>query len=152
MKCSFCGNEMERGTGKISSDRDGNLLIFCSSKCEKNSLLGRKPQQVQWTRRYKKEKEIRMAGGEVVEKAEARVKVRAVAKAAAAQAKKRPPKKERKAARKAKKLAEKMEKKKRKGTKDAAKSSAGAEKKEGQAAGAQAPQGQAGGAEVVEAK
>jgi len=36
--------------------RDGTLLYFCSSKCERNFNLGRKPHRVRWTERYRKEK------------------------------------------------------------------------------------------------
>ena len=49
--CSFCGNEVEPGTGKMFVRRDGTVFFFCSSKCEKNLLdLGRVPRTVRWTR------------------------------------------------------------------------------------------------------
>ncbi len=38
VKCSFCGNEIEQGTGKIYVQIDGKILNFCSMKCEKNEL------------------------------------------------------------------------------------------------------------------
>lgn len=56
MKCSFCKEEIERGTGKIYSQRDGTRFYFCSGKCEKNMLkLKRKPRKVKWLTKKKKE-------------------------------------------------------------------------------------------------
>ncbi len=49
--CSFCGEEIEPGTGKMFVRRDGTVFFFGSSKCEKNLLdLGRVPRTVRWTR------------------------------------------------------------------------------------------------------
>ncbi len=56
LKCSFCGKRMIPGTGTMLVRRDGTLLYFCSSKCERNFNLGRKPHRVRWTERYRKEK------------------------------------------------------------------------------------------------
>lgn len=51
--CTFCGNEIEPGTGKMYVRRDGTVHYFCSSKCQKNQLkLGRIGRTVRWTRRY----------------------------------------------------------------------------------------------------
>lgn len=48
--CSFCGNKIEPGTGKMFVRRDGTILFFDKSKCEKNYLkLGREPRKVLWT-------------------------------------------------------------------------------------------------------
>jgi large subunit ribosomal protein L24e len=53
--CSFCGEEIEVGTGKIFVRRDGRVLHFCSRKCEKNMLeLGRNPRKLKWTKYYRK--------------------------------------------------------------------------------------------------
>ena len=53
--CSFCGNEIEPGTGKLYIRKDGTIYYFCSSKCQKNLLkLKRVPRKVKWTRHYKK--------------------------------------------------------------------------------------------------
>ena len=50
MKCSFCGTEIEKGTGKMFVKNDGKLLYFCSKKCEKNTFkLKRKPREHKWT-------------------------------------------------------------------------------------------------------
>ncbi|QLJ52355.1 MAG: LSU ribosomal protein L24e [Candidatus Fermentimicrarchaeum limneticum] len=54
MKCSFCGEEMERGTGVIFVKRDGTTFSFCSSKCRRNMLkLKRNPRKLKWTTKYK---------------------------------------------------------------------------------------------------
>ena len=59
--CSFCGKEIEPGTGKMYVTRDGRVYHFCSSKCYKNMIeLGRVPRKVRWTAAYRKEKEIRL--------------------------------------------------------------------------------------------
>lgn len=51
MKCSFCGYEIDKGTGIMYVKKDGKVLYFCKSKCEKNMLkLGRKPLNVKWTK------------------------------------------------------------------------------------------------------
>ncbi len=49
VKCMFCGNEIEKGTGEMYVKKDGVVLYFCSAKCEKNMVkLGRKPRDVKW--------------------------------------------------------------------------------------------------------
>ncbi|MCW7074248.1 MAG: 50S ribosomal protein L24e [Candidatus Methanospirare jalkutatii] len=54
MKCSFCKAEIPPGTGKMFVRRDGSVLFFCSSKCEKNMLkLGRKSRKVKWVSKQK---------------------------------------------------------------------------------------------------
>jgi large subunit ribosomal protein L24e len=56
-KCSFCGGRVEPGSGLMLVKRDGTVLFFCSSKCERNMKLGRKPHRVRWTERYRKLRE-----------------------------------------------------------------------------------------------
>jgi len=59
-KCSFCGATIKPGFGKMYVKKDGKILYFCSSKCEKNMLkLKRKPIKIKWTEDYRKEKEKR---------------------------------------------------------------------------------------------
>ncbi|ODS42372.1 MAG: hypothetical protein MSIBF_03345 [Candidatus Altiarchaeales archaeon IMC4] len=61
MECSFCGIEIERGTGKVYITKRGTAVNFCSRKCTKNMLkLKRKPRKVKWTKTYREEKEIRI--------------------------------------------------------------------------------------------
>jgi len=49
-KCSFCGEQIEKGTGKMLVYISGKIDNFCSTKCEKNLLkLKRKPAKTSWT-------------------------------------------------------------------------------------------------------
>lgn len=48
-KCSFCGNAIEQGTGKMLVRKDGAISFFCSSKCEKNTAMKRESKYVRWT-------------------------------------------------------------------------------------------------------
>jgi large subunit ribosomal protein L24e len=53
--CSFCGNEIEPGTGKMFIKKDGRVLHFCKNKCHKNMLnLNRIPRRVGWSKHYSK--------------------------------------------------------------------------------------------------
>ncbi|MAH32891.1 50S ribosomal protein L24e [archaeon] len=55
VKCTFCGNNMPIGTGKMFVQKDAKILYFCSMKCEKNLLkLKRKPIKTRWSTRYEK--------------------------------------------------------------------------------------------------
>lgn len=52
-ECSFCGGEIEPGTGKMFIRNTGDILRFCSKKCEKNLRdLDRVPRDVEWTRHH----------------------------------------------------------------------------------------------------
>lgn len=54
-KCIFCGETLRPATGKMYIKKDGKVLYFCSSKCEKNMLkLKRKPRKVRWTKYHEK--------------------------------------------------------------------------------------------------
>ncbi|MGP6207598.1 50S ribosomal protein L24e [Cuniculiplasma sp. SKW3] len=58
--CSFCGEEIEPGTGMTFIRKDGNILNFCSRKCRINMLkLKRVPRKVKWTREYQNLKRLR---------------------------------------------------------------------------------------------
>ncbi|MFP4632015.1 MAG: 50S ribosomal protein L24e [Halobacteriota archaeon] len=48
-ECSFCGGEIEPGTGLVVVSNDGERFHLCSSKCRKNADLGREPRDVEWT-------------------------------------------------------------------------------------------------------
>jgi large subunit ribosomal protein L24e len=60
-KCTFCGSQIEPGTGKMVVKKDGAIQYFCSTKCQNNSKLGRVPRLTKWTAagiaQKKKEKE-----------------------------------------------------------------------------------------------
>lgn len=50
MFCSFCKEEISKGTGEMHVLKDGTALVFCSSKCKANRLkLKREGRLVQWT-------------------------------------------------------------------------------------------------------
>lgn len=51
-KCSFCGSDIEVGSGLMYVRNDGSIFWFCSSKCFKNFKLGRDPRKLPWTSRY----------------------------------------------------------------------------------------------------
>ena len=52
--CTFCGNQLEPGTGKMYVKKDGSVMYLCSSKCQNNQKLGRVPRRVEWTAAGKK--------------------------------------------------------------------------------------------------
>jgi len=57
MKCTFCGNNISQGTGKVFVDKTSKVLGFCSSKCEKNlRKLHRLPRNFKWTVAGRKKK------------------------------------------------------------------------------------------------
>lgn len=58
--CTFCGVEIEPGTGRMYVKKDGVTYQFCSSKCFKNLVeLRRVPRRTTWTRYYEREKLVR---------------------------------------------------------------------------------------------
>ena len=70
MKCTFCGYEIERGTGKIKFMKDERVVHLCSMKCEKNMFkLGRLARELPWTAEYKVFKDMRMGTEKKAEKA-----------------------------------------------------------------------------------
>lgn len=52
--CTFCGEPLEPGTGKIYVRKDGSIYYFCSQKCQNNYRLGRVPRRVVWTKAGRK--------------------------------------------------------------------------------------------------
>lgn len=50
-KCSFCRETIEPGTGKMFVTKDGRIIYFCSTKCEKHmNKLKRNPRNMKWVR------------------------------------------------------------------------------------------------------
>jgi large subunit ribosomal protein L24e len=47
--CTFCGKTFEF-KGKMLVMKSGKVLYFCTSKCEKNTELGRKGRETRWTK------------------------------------------------------------------------------------------------------
>jgi large subunit ribosomal protein L24e len=63
--CSFCGAEIEPGTGKMFVKKDGSVLNFCTSKCYKNMIeLKRVPRTTRWTKKFADEKKARLKAAE----------------------------------------------------------------------------------------
>ena len=53
--CSFCGIDIEPGTGKMYVKKDGTKWNFCSGKCQKNMVgLKRVNRNVKWTAAFEK--------------------------------------------------------------------------------------------------
>lgn len=49
--CSFCNDELPKGTGYLYAKKDGTISYFCSGKCRKNQLyLKREGRRQKWTR------------------------------------------------------------------------------------------------------
>ena len=81
--CSFCGREIEPGTGSMYVKKDGTVMLFCTNKCSKNMIdMKRVPRRVTWTRAYAREKDVRMKGPETEAKL-LRKEAKMAAKAAA---------------------------------------------------------------------
>ena len=55
VNCSFCGTELKKASGKTYVKDNGQILHFCSSKCEKNMLkLKRDARKFKWTKFFVK--------------------------------------------------------------------------------------------------
>ncbi|WAI00592.1 50S ribosomal protein L24e [Methanogenium organophilum] len=52
--CTFCGEPLEPGTGKMYVRKDGSIYYFCGPKCQNNYRLGRVPRRVVWTKAGRK--------------------------------------------------------------------------------------------------
>ncbi|MEA3329643.1 MAG: 50S ribosomal protein L24 [Nanoarchaeota archaeon] len=55
-KCSFCKKNYEIPRGITFVLPNGDVLYFCSSKCQKNHKLGRRGDRRKWVIRQKKVK------------------------------------------------------------------------------------------------
>lgn len=59
--CSFCGVEIEPGTGKMYVKKDGTVYNYCTNKCYKNQVkLKRVPRTTKWTKQFAVEKAARL--------------------------------------------------------------------------------------------
>ena len=81
--CTFCGKEIEPGTGRMYVKKDGVTYQFCASKCYKNMIeLKRIPRRTEWTSWHAREKQVRLKGAEPESELPRARKVRKPAKAA----------------------------------------------------------------------
>lgn len=56
-KCSFCGETVKKGTGKLFVRGDGSVYLFCSGKCETNLIkLERDPKNIRWTNAFREKR------------------------------------------------------------------------------------------------
>ena len=56
--CSFCKQNYEIPRGMTIVQKDGSIRYYCSSKCRKNSNMGRDNRKLKW---IKKSKESQVA-------------------------------------------------------------------------------------------
>jgi len=62
VRCSFTGDEIAPGTGKMYVRKDGKILYFKDRRAEKNFIkLGRNPRTQKYTRAARDEKRQHMA-------------------------------------------------------------------------------------------
>ena len=51
--CNYCGHEIEAGTGMSFVRKNGQLVRFCSRKCQRSLLdFKRDPRKFKWTKKY----------------------------------------------------------------------------------------------------
>lgn len=50
-KCSFCKNPYDFPRGITVVQKDGTPRFYCSSKCRKNSDMGRDNRKVRWVKK-----------------------------------------------------------------------------------------------------
>ncbi|MEM2909131.1 MAG: 50S ribosomal protein L24e [Candidatus Bilamarchaeaceae archaeon] len=57
--CSFCGGDIQKGSGLIYVKKDGTTYFICSQKCKKNLLkLNREGRRQKWTKSSRRFKEL----------------------------------------------------------------------------------------------
>lgn len=56
VKCVFCRKDYEFPRGTTVVQKDGTPRHYCSSKCKKNSEMGRINKKVKWIKKAKKVK------------------------------------------------------------------------------------------------
>jgi large subunit ribosomal protein L24e len=59
--CTFCRGQYEFPRGTTVVMKDGAVKFYCSSKCRKNSEMGRKSKKVKWVRKadHMKKKDVK---------------------------------------------------------------------------------------------
>lgn len=88
--CTFCGTDVEPGTGSIYVKNDGSLFYLCSSKCRRNqTILKRTARRLKWTEVY--EERTRRRAQAARKRKKAKVKAKPKAKTPAKKETKSPP-------------------------------------------------------------
>jgi len=57
VKCTFCGDAIPEGTGKMFVKTDGRIFHYHNQKCQKNHAMKREGVKTRWTAAYAKKKE-----------------------------------------------------------------------------------------------
>jgi large subunit ribosomal protein L24e len=57
--CSFCKGSYEFPRGTTVVQKSGDVKHYCSSKCRKNSEMGRDNRKVKWIKKNKKSEEVK---------------------------------------------------------------------------------------------
>ena len=55
--CSFCKQNYEIPRGMTIVQKDGSIRYYCSSKCRKNSNMGRDNRKLKWIKKSKESQE-----------------------------------------------------------------------------------------------
>ena len=75
--CTFCGTDVEPGTGSIYVKNDGSLFYLCSSKCRRNqTMLKRTARRLKWTEVYEERTRRRAQAARKRKKAKAKTKAK----------------------------------------------------------------------------
>lgn len=65
VRCSFCREHIEPGTGKIFVKNDGRIFAFCSKTCQKHIFkLEHKARDIRWTKVFAQEKKTKEKSAE----------------------------------------------------------------------------------------
>ena len=95
-KCSFCTKDYDIPRGLTFVLPNGEVLYFCSSKCQKNRKLGRRGDKQKWVVSEKKKKQTKIVVKEELKKEEKTEKVEEKVKEVEKQYEKKEEKKEQK--------------------------------------------------------
>ncbi len=60
MKCAFCGAEILPGRGIMFVKSNGDVLFFCSSRCEKYYFMGKKAKKLKWAKKGGKQRKVKV--------------------------------------------------------------------------------------------
>ena len=101
--CSFCGTDVEPGTGSIYVKGDGSLLYLCSSKCRRSEIyLKRRARRLKWTEVYEERIRRRAQAAKARKKVKAKPKAKPKAKTKAKKKKEKSKPKDKKTEKKSK--------------------------------------------------
>lgn len=85
--CTFCKQSYKFPKGTTVVQKDGNIKHYCTSKCRKNSEMGRDSKKVKWVRKSDLAKKDKAKKTEVRQKILEEKRIESEAKKAKAEAK-----------------------------------------------------------------